>query len=247
MPDIDSKQTAPPDTSLPGRVVRVLRTRGWRHVLRALRRRVSIATSKIADARFDARFGTDTAGVVETRDQRDVESPNLAGGIRYEPTRAQPFRRLLRAAAIPATGTFVDLGCGKGRTLLLAAMAGFPKVVGVDYSPALCDIARRNLDILRARGGPSRFESRVLAADVVDYVFTGDETVVYFFNPFGEMVLRAAIAALQKSLVEHPRTVWLVYHNPVWRRAVDETPGWEHTGDYSFGGCDFVVYRSRTR
>ena len=47
----------------------------------------------------------------------------------------------------------MDLGCGKGRVLMLAVEYGFARVTGVDYSASLCEIARRNLDVLRARTG----------------------------------------------------------------------------------------------
>jgi SAM-dependent methyltransferase len=243
------QSTRKPAARRPVRAYRNLRGRGWAHALRVVRRRVSIAISRAMDARFDARFGSDTAGVIETSDLEDVTSPHRVDGIRYEPTRAIPFRRVLRAAGIPATGSFIDLGCGKGRSLMLAAMAGFGRVVGVDYSPGLCAIARRNLDTLRTRlaaSGARDFEYSIHAGDVASHAFAGDETVVYFFNPFGEAVLRSVLAASRQSLRDHPREVWLVYHNPVWRHVLDQASELVHVADYSFGGCDFAVYRSRT-
>ncbi|HLF24266.1 MAG TPA: hypothetical protein VI565_10130, partial [Burkholderiales bacterium] len=117
-----------------------LRERGARATARAARRRVATVASILVDRHFDLVFGTETRGVVENADLRDVMSANLVRGIRYEPTRAIPFRRVLRAARIPSHGTFVDLGCGKGRACMLAVMHGFANVVGIDYSPALCRI-----------------------------------------------------------------------------------------------------------
>ena len=70
---------------------------------------MAVAISSLADRHFDAAFGTETHAVVENVDLSDVASQNLARGIRYEPTRAIPFRRLLRAAHIPPAGSFVDL------------------------------------------------------------------------------------------------------------------------------------------
>lgn len=219
-----------------------LRDRGLVATARSARRRAEVAVGTFADRHFDLVFGTETRDVVENAALRDVTSANLARGIRYEPSRAIPFRRVLRASRIPAEGTFVDLGCGKGRACMLAAMHGFSNVVGVDYSPVLCVIATRNLDVFRARTG-RRFRSTVRAMDAVDYAFAPEDTVLYLFNPFDASVLSAVLARLRASLDAHPRPAWLVYQNPVWRVAVDASGIFTHVGDWSFGGCAFAVYR----
>jgi len=203
-----------------------------------------VAVSRAVDLHFDPAFGTETRGVIETRDQNDVASVNRSRGIRYEPTRALPFRAVMRAAAIPPEGTFVDLGCGKGRTLVLAVVHGFKDVVGIDYSPALCMIAERNLDRLRARSGRV-FASQVAAMDAADYAFGADDRVLFLFNPFDATVLAAVMARLSRSIERHPRRVWIVYHRPEWRSTIEKNTWMEHTGDYTFGGCPFAVYRTR--
>jgi SAM-dependent methyltransferase len=225
------------------RLYRNLRERGAIATLRLAQRRLAIAASTLADCHFDAAFGTETRAVVENADLRDVESPNKARGIRYQPTRAIPFRRLLRAARIPSEGGFVDLGCGKGRACMLAAMHGFSGVVGIDYSPALCRIAERNLDILRARTG-RHFHSSIRAMDAADYAFARGDTTIYLYNPFDAGVLSAVVTRLEQSLAAHPRCVWLVYQNPVWRGVIEGRRGFTHTGDWTYGGCEFAVYRS---
>ena len=144
--------------------------------MRSVRRRLATAVSSVADRHFDLVFGTETRGVVENADLRDVTSANLARGIRYEPTRAIPFRRVLRAARIPGEGAFVDLGCGKGRACMLAALHGFEKVVGVDYSPELCRIAERNFDAFRRRTGRN-FHATVYSLDAIAYAFAPDDAV----------------------------------------------------------------------
>ena len=225
------------------RFLKSLRERGWSATARSARRRVAIACDVALDRHFDWAFGTETRAMVENADLTDVASPNLARGIRYEPTRALSFGRVLRAAGIPPDGTFVDLGCGKGRACMLAAMAGFANVVGVDYSPALVRVAERNLDRFRARTG-RRFASRIHTMDAADYAFTRDDTVVYLFNPFDAGVLSAVLTRLRHSLATHPRRVWIVYRNPVWRETIEATGAFARVGIWSYGGCDYAVYRS---
>lgn len=226
------------------RTLRSLGTRGLVATLRAARRRLVIWASRRRDRRFDRRHGTETRVVVENEALGDVTSPNLARGIRYEPTRALPLERLLRAAAIPARGTFVDVGCGKGRVLMLAAMHGFERVTGVDYSPSLCAAARHNLEALHAAEG-LRFDATIHAMDAVDYAFQPGDTVVFLYNPFDDVVLRRVLENLRASLAAHPRTLRVIYHKPVWRSVIGESGLFEEADDYSFGGCEFAVYRTR--
>ena len=232
----------PPDVN--ARIARALRKHGVRYALRAARRHANAALNRLVDRHFDIAFGTYTRGVIENTSLSDVTSPNLARGIRYEPTPALALRRVLRAARIPADGGFVDLGCGKGRALMVAVLGGFTHVTGVDNSRALGVIAEKNLDILRARTKRT-FTSSVITADAADYAFTKNDTVVFLFNPFDAVVLAAVIARLQHSLEHHPRAVWIVYHNPVWRMVIEHSDALTHVRDYSAGGSVFAVYRSR--
>ncbi len=225
------------------RILRSLRERGLRATILSARRHAVTRASRFADRPFDTGFGTETSQVVENCDLRDVRSANLARGIRYEPTRARPFKRILRAAAIPARGTFVDIGCGKGRVLMLAALHGFNRVVGVDYSPSLCGTAERNLASLRSTK-QLRFDAVIHALDAADYEFQPDETVVFLFNPFDEVVLRRVLDNLRTSLQRHPRALWLIYHHPLWRSAVEECGLFSTAEEHSFGGCDFAVFRT---
>ncbi len=218
-----------------------IRVAGWRHTWRAARRRASVSIDEWMDRRFDRAYGSDTRRVVENRDMRDAPETTRMHGIRYEPTRMGPFRRVLSAVPVPVSGTFVDLGCGKGRALMLAVLAGFDRVVGIDHSPSLCAIARTNLDRLK----PSRaFHADVIAGDIREYRFAPDDSVVYLYNPFDDTVLRPVMENLRRSLTETPRAVTLIYQNPVWRTVVDAMPEFRHAGDYSFAGCVFAVYRA---
>jgi len=52
--------------------------------------------------------------------------------------------------------TFVDVGAGMGRAMLLAARMPFRAVVGAELNPALAKIAQRNLVLWRRRVGHGR-------------------------------------------------------------------------------------------
>jgi len=225
-----------------GWVIGSLRERGLAATARGGIRRVKIVASKTVDAAFDLRHGTETRHLVEVAQQRDVTSPNRAHGIRYEPSRARPLRRLLRELPLPRGGVFVDIGCGKGRALLVAAQAGFRRLVGVDYSRDLCRTARRNLEgLARARSGDFSFE--VIACDAADFAFARDHDVIYFFNPFDESVLARVLDRLEASLRAHPRTAWIIYLSPHWEEAIERRGVFTLFARRRYGGGEFAVYR----
>ncbi len=204
-------------------------------------RALAVAVESLVDQLHDRRVGTDTSGVVEL-DTLDIASPNRGRGVRYEPTPARPFRKLMTAFGIPRSGTFVDFGCGKGRVVLLAAECGFTRVVGVDFSRELCDIARQNVSRYLDRGGTSTIE--VIESDAIDYDVKSDDKVFFFFNPFDEVVMARVLDNIKSSLTEHPREIWLIYYNPVAREMIDRCGFLREIGDRIIGGCRFVVYAS---
>jgi len=74
--------------------------------------------------RFDRTYGVATAGSVEKTEAGVTDEAALADAIRYVPISEPVMRHVLdRATRVldPATATLVDLGCGKGRALVMAS------------------------------------------------------------------------------------------------------------------------------
>ena len=121
-------------------------------VLSNLIRRVSARISEIPTRglprpgrkdSFDTRHGTDTSGVVWLTCPK---STHFAGGIRYEPCDESLCEWAIKNADIsPEEFSFIDIGCGKGRPLIIASRFGFKRLVGVEYSRRLSRAAEKNL------------------------------------------------------------------------------------------------------
>jgi SAM-dependent methyltransferase len=150
---------------------------------------------------FDCVRGTDTSGTVALKRLR-IASDNKSAGTSYQATSPEVFQQAM--SSIPVDGyTFIDLGCGKGRILLLAAELGFRNIVGVEFSPHLARIARNNLAIMGVDAG-------VVTGDAAEFSFPDDPMVVFMYNPFGALVMRKVMAKL--AVQRHP--VFVVYANP---------------------------------
>jgi SAM-dependent methyltransferase len=141
----------------------------------------------------------------------------------YQPTEPAAFREMMAALPIRFDQfTFVDLGSGKGRTLLLASEYPFQKIVGVEILPELHRAAEENICAFRestGRGG----QIEATLADAYEYDFPETPLVVYLFHPLPEVGLRRVSGRLEESLRKAPRPVWIVYHNPVLDAVVSES------------------------
>ena len=144
----------------------------------------------------------------------------------YQPTDPVAFREMMEALPI-AFGefTFVDIGSGKGRTLLLAAEYPFRQIVGVELLAELHRAAEENIAAWRAQS-PARvvpFSIESLCMDAPDFVFPETPLVVYLFNPLPEVGLRRLMHNLEESWKQNPRAIWIVYHNPLMEQVLAES------------------------
>ena len=118
--------------------------------------------------------------------------------------------------------TFIDLGSGKGRTLLMASDYPFCRIVGVELLPSLHQIAQQNLSQYKS-DTQKCFALESICADATAFPFPNDPLVIYLFNPFPETGMRQVFANLEQSLREHPRPVYVLYHNPLLEHVVAES------------------------
>ena len=109
--------------------------------------------------------------------------------------------------------TFVDLGCGKGRALLLASRYAFHAIVGVELDPTLAAIAQANLHAFQAPWQQCR-SLVALQADATAFELPPTAMLLYLYHPFLAPALKRVLRRLERSLRQHPRELWLVYINP---------------------------------
>ncbi len=102
---------------------------------------------------FDREYNVDTTGLVwgESLDSADPASTAKYWATGYYGIAPSAFNAALDRLALDwARFTFVDIGCGKGRALLLATRHPFRSFLGVELSPDLAAVAQRNLAAFRA-------------------------------------------------------------------------------------------------
>lgn len=164
---------------------------------------------------FDQQYGTDTGGAVPLWKLK-LDSPNAAFGIKYQPSDEQEIRAAIAFLhENPRDITFIDLGCGKGRVLLVAATQGFRQMIGVEFAHELAEVARRNLAKMHVTN------AAVVHGDAADYEFPDrDPTIVYLYNPFLEEVIAKVIVNLKKS---RARKLFVIYKVPSCAALFDQS------------------------
>ena len=199
---------------------------GWNTVRWVLPGMIAGATKSKNHSDWDQRRGIDTKGKIDLT-HLDGCGPNWIHGNPYQASRTEVFDALLAAAPMEYERyTFLDLGAGKGRVLVLASEHPFLRIVGVEFSPDLCRIAEQNVSQL---GLSKRIE--IIHADARDYTLPSGPLAIYLFNPFDETIMQPLIARLEQSLRETPRPIWVLYANAVEAHLWDKSPLFQRVAD----------------
>lgn len=162
---------------------------------------------------FDALHGTDTGGKILLSELR-IDSAHLGDGAAYQAIGPARLVNAVRFLGIdPGQFTFIDLGCGKGRALFVAAELGFRQVIGVEFAGELVEIARENLSKLAFS------QVSLLHGDAGEYAFPEGDLVVYMYNPFYYRVVQRVVENLSKH---RNGRLYVIYARPVVRSLLDD-------------------------
>ena len=174
---------------------------------------------------FDLAHNVDTSGFIPG-EQVPGNSPSDLYSTAYYGISPSSLAAALELLPEPATGfTFVDLGCGKGRALLVAAQFDFTKLLGLEISPELCRIAESN-----TRTTP-RIEIR--QQDVVTLAFPATPLVIFLYHPFLAPILRRVLANLERHHRTNPHPTYLLYANNTYSKLLARFQFLQQVWDYS--------------
>ena len=202
-----------------GRANRSLRKRGFLGAVRASATMVkSIVRVRLLwpylhrlDKIFDWRFSVDTAGTLILPELQT--DPGFQDSYGYGPIARYRFFCLLRQLHVDHSKfVFIDIGCGKGKALLLAARLPFKRIIGVEHSSKLVEAAEENLRTYRGSRRCSTFD--LACVDAGEYPIPPEAAVFFFYNPFNENLMRKVLENIWRSLREVPRDAYLIYVEP---------------------------------
>lgn len=178
---------------------------------------------------FDTRHGVETSGLIGGGD--------LAAGHRHDafitgyagvaPSRfvaaLDKWHAELGGCRVDEY-SFVDLGCGKGRALLMASQWPFRQVIGVELNPGLARVAESNARVWAA-AGLEKSPVRVVCGDATEVKLPSGPLLVFVYNAFSEPVVRAVAERLRERAAAGAGPVDLVYQNAEFGRVFEEVGG----------------------
>lgn len=235
--------------SLLRRVRHWIANRGWRGFLEELycRARLIVRGEPLPGREigrtelhpFDRAYNVDTAGLVwgealVTRPgQQGSDSHYWATG--YYGIGPSAFTSALDYLNLPwQQFTFVDVGCGKGRALLLASRFPFRRLLGVELSPVLAAAAQENLRRFAAPWRRANVPAEAIADDATTFAIPGGPLLLFLYHPFAAPVMRRFVAHLQAAAVTEQREIVVLYANPELASMLEATPGFEALWRYTF-------------
>ena len=173
----------------------------------------------------EKKYGVNTIGIDDLHTsvgEDDREHASIYQPVNYY-TAEQLFDQL---STEDVNGGFLDIGCGRGRVLAIAAAYGFTKITGIDFSPKLCHEAIQLCDDIEARYPKASIV--IDCADAREFLIPKNVTVLFLFNPFDKLVMVDFIKQVMKTVKENPRNIKVLYANPQCKKEWLEA-GFEET------------------
>ena len=169
---------------------------------------------------YDRANGVRTSGMIPGRVLRSD------GSNAYLAVQPSIVRRALAAIPDPADCHFLDLGCGKGRPLLVATEFGFAAITGVELSATLSAIARRNAAVI-ARAHPVRTPIAIVTEDALAHRLPPTNLVIFLYNPFHRPLIARLLLNIEASIGATGQQIYIVYCNPAWADVLDASDALE--------------------
>lgn len=170
---------------------------------------------------IDIEYGVDTSGLADAPTQSDAQ---LAGQLcPYMGSQPTIIRRALDTLGNISGYTFIDMGCGKGRPLIVASEYAFSLALGYDISADLVRTANANA-VKIAQRFPHRPPIRAVSEGVSEMKLPAGNAVVFLYNPFGRDLMASLLGKLEAALESGSiRHLFVVYDNPVCGEIFDRS------------------------
>lgn len=166
----------------------------------------------IQEIKGERKYGIDTTGADElkklTRQGVDTTHATI-----YMPVSYSLLEKVFDWLPKQPRKHLIDIGCGKGRVLCVAAHNQFTRLTGVDFSASFCEKATQNLELTRT--SIPQVDYNVINKSIQDYELPKDVDCIFLFNPFDTVVMKQLVEKIIQNLDENPRSIHIVYANPL--------------------------------
>lgn len=180
---------------------------------------------------FDLEWGVQTSGLIpgrllktgHTHDRHSTAYFGVAPSVFR--ALVKRWQRMKPAAPIEQF-TFIDVGAGMGRAMLLATEYPFQRVVGIELNPLLARVAQRNVESWRD-AKRAKMQMQLISGDALDAPLPDGPCVVFMFNPFGASVMRRLLKRLAVVFADRATKLDLLYVNHEQDHVIEQQAGFK--------------------
>jgi SAM-dependent methyltransferase len=125
--------------------------------------------------------------------------------------------------------TFLDVGAGKGRAMLIASELPFRQIIGIELNPEIADIAQSNLEIWQRDHAaddtaPAIAPIFLHQQDALAFDLPRTPTLAFLYHPFEAPVFKHLLRRIEAQYARRPGTFDLLYVNSECREILDNHP-----------------------
>lgn len=133
----------------------------------------------------------------------------------YMPVSFVLLEKILERLGSTPQQHFLDIGCGKGRAMCIAAHFGFTQLTGIDISPELCEASSENLASTKKQFPHLHY--CVITKDALNFEIPPSADCIFLFNPFDVVIMGAVVNNIVESARAFPREINVIYANPIYQ------------------------------
>jgi SAM-dependent methyltransferase len=160
----------------------------------------------------EKKYGIDTSGAdeLDTLEQKGIDTSHATI---YMPASYDLLHTVFEQFSPAGFVHFLDIGCGKGRAMCVAARYGAKKITGIDFSKDFCMAAEKNMAITRQHLPGLQYN--IIHNDAFYYEIPPDVDCIFLFNPFDEIIMEGVVDRILDSHATVPRKLTIIYVNPL--------------------------------
>ena len=171
------------------------------------------------EIRGEKKYNIDSTGA-DSLKRLEKKGIDITHATIYMPVSYDLLEAFFKEIKIETFNHFLDIGCGKGRAMCVAASFGVKKISGVELSTELFRDAKSNMAICKEKY-PS-FNFNIYNNDAFYFDIDDDVDCIFMFNPFDETIMNAVMENIETSLNLNPRAITIVYINPMEKHVLLE-------------------------
>ncbi|MEJ7588402.1 MAG: class I SAM-dependent methyltransferase [Ferruginibacter sp.] len=163
----------------------------------------------------EKKYGIRTTGSDELKKIK-AAGVDISHATLYMPANYLLLEEIFSKLPVKPLDHFLDIGCGMGRALCVAAYNGFNNVTGIDFSTEFCSRAEENLKETKKKFPLLNYS--VINNDAAIISIPADTDCIFFFNPFDEFIMKRVAVNILTSYKKNPREIFILYLNPLYKK-----------------------------